>query len=141
MLPAEFGGQVRSQLPASGQLREADEIEGAGSQEQSQERQQQGNTAGHCVNEELSRSRGALLSTPKPDQEERRHQAQFPENEPMEEVQSGKSTEQAGLQKQDERKVEGRSWCDRPRNEQTHRHDNRGEQQHQKSQAIDAEEI
>jgi hypothetical protein len=68
-----------------------------GSQEHRQETQQHRDAASHRINEKLRGRRSALRAAPELHQEERRHQAQFPEEKPVEEIQRAKGSKQAGL--------------------------------------------
>ncbi len=75
-------------------------------QKEGQETQQQRHAADHRVNKKLRRRRRRAGPTPKLDQEECRDQAQFPEQEPVEEIQRGERAEQSRLQQQYQREVQ-----------------------------------
>ena len=110
-------------------------------QEDGQEGEQQGHAAGHGIDEELRRGGSAQRSTPEPDEEERRDQAQFPEDEPVEEVQGGERAEEPGLQEKHQREIERHALLDVPRGQHGHRHHDGREQHHQQPESIHANAI
>ena len=65
------------------------QIHAAGGEEHGEKRQQQSHRSRHGVDEELRRRRPALRPAPQLDQEERRNQAQLPEQKPVKEIQRG----------------------------------------------------
>ena len=113
----------------------------AGALKDRQERQQQRHAADHRVHEKLGGRRGAQRPAPKPNKKERRNQAQLPEDEPVEEIQRRESAKQSRFKKKNQCEVERGPLLDMPRCTDRHRHDDRGEQQHQQPQAVDANVI
>ena len=169
IIPAEFDRKRGSQFAAPAQFAQTDEVECFDRLIDGQERQQQRHAANHGINEELRGGGAALRPAPEFDEKESRNQAQFPENEPVKEVQRGKRAEQPRLQEENQRVIQWRAVTRTritltrplatlspsdgeragvrgvpkhfPRRQHGHRHDNRRQQDHQQAEAIDADEV
>src|SRR6266478_2534589 len=98
-MPAYFASESGDELSISRQFGETDEIELAGALKNCQECEKQRDTSDHRIDEELSCRRGAMWATPQSNQEERRDEAQLPEEEPVKKIQCRERSEQACLKK------------------------------------------
>ena len=87
-------------------------------------------------------ARCALRASPELDEEEGGDEAEFPEGEPVEEVERGEGAEEAGSAEAE--RVRSRAGCailDLPRGGHADGDDDGGEQQHQQAEAVDAEAV
>ena len=123
------------------QFGELGEVKRAGRKEQADEGQQQRNAANHRVNEELERRVRPLRAAPELDEEERGNEAEFPEQEPVREVQRRERAEEAALQEEEEAAVERDVFLNLLRGQHGHRDDERGEHQHDQPEAVEADVI
>ena len=139
--PGELRVHRRAERLRACQLSELEEVERAGCEEEREEREQQCDAADHRVNEELERRLGALRAAPELDEEERGDEAEFPEQEPVEEVQCGERAEESALEEEEEAAVERDVLADALRSEHGHRDDERGEHQHHQSEAVEGDVI
>ena len=138
---AEVRGDHLFERAGGGELREVAEVHAAGGEEDGEEREEQGHGADHGVDEELRGCRAAARAAPELDEEEGGDEAEFPEQEPVEEVERGEGTEEAGLEDEDEAEVEIGLMVDAVGCIDRHEGDDGGEHEHERAEAVDAEVI
>jgi len=115
------------------ELRELAEVHASSGEEEGEERDEQGHGAGHGVDEELRGCRTAALTTPELDEKECRNQAEFPEQEPVEEIERGEGAEETGLEDENEAEVEVRLMVYAVRRVDRHEGDDGRKDQHQRA--------
>ena len=109
---------------------------------QKQEAQQHRHAAQHGEQEKVQRRAVPLLAFAEElDEEEGRHQHQFPVQEPVEKVQRGEGAKQPGEKQAEQNKIGARPVVVLPRSQHNERREKRRQQQHQRVRAVEADEI
>jgi hypothetical protein len=136
--PGKLAGDRGHQLTMLRECGEGGEVEAVGGEEECQEGQQQADAADHGVDQKLRSGAGAARTSPQLDEEEGGDEAELPEEEEVEEIERGKSSEETGLEEQDQREVKLHAVGDMPGCEDADRHHDGGEQEHEEPQAVDS---
>ena len=138
---AEMRGDHLLKCAGGGELASWPKSMAAGGEEDSEEREQQRHGTGHGVDEELRGCGAAARASPELDEEEGGNEAEFPEQEPVEEIERGEGTEEAGLEDQDEGEVEVGLMVNAVGRIDRHEGNDGGEHEHERAEAVDAEMV
>ena len=124
-------GKLGSESAGGGQLRKFGEVQRAGRDVEGGEAEQHARAARQCVDDKLVGRARRARAAPDFDQKKCRHEAQFPEKEPVEEIERQKYAEGRALQQEEQHPEGARTTLQPPRSEHAERRDNAGEQQQQ----------